>query len=147
MEVKMSRGSIVFRVIGILLLIGVFAVAGVFIYNAGYTQGAVHSAAVSAVSEQPAQVVPAPYPPMYGYYPGPWLHPYFGFFPFGCCFGIFLIFLFFGAMKMIFFPRWYGGRRWHRHGYGPWGGGPWEGDEGSGKQEQGKGQSGPTRDA
>jgi len=141
----MSRGSIVFRVIGILLLIGVLAVAGAFVYNAGYTQGMLHSTAVTtAVSGQP---IPAPYPPMYGYYPAPWFHPFFGFFPFGCFFGFFLIFLFFAGMRMLFFPRWYGRRRWRRHGYGPWGGGPWEGEDGFDKQEQGKGQSGPTRDA
>jgi hypothetical protein len=148
MEVKMSRGSIVFRVVGILVLIAVLAVAGSFVYRAGYTQGVAQSPAVAtAISGQPGQVIPAPYPPMYGYYPGPWHHPFFGFFPFGCFFGFFLIFLFFGALRMIFFPRWYGRRHWHHHGHGPWGGPSWERGEGSEKQEQGKGPSGPTQDA
>ena len=143
----MSRSSVVFRVIGILVLLGVLAVAGVFVYRAGYTQGVVQSPAIAtAASEQPGQVVPAPYPPhMYGYGPGMWMRPFWGFPPFfACLFGFFLIFLFFGALRMIFFPRWHGRRHWHHHGYGPWDDPRWEQGEGPGKQGQGKG---PVQDA
>ena len=143
----MSRSSVVFRVIGILVLLGVLAVAGVIVYRAGYTQGVIQSPAVAtAASEQPGQVIPAPYPPhMVGYGAGMWMHPFWGFPPFfACLFGFFLIFLFFGALRMIFFPRWYGRRHWHRHGYGPWDDPRWEHGEGPGKQGQGKG---PVQDA
>jgi len=144
----MSRGSIVFRVIGILVLMVVLVVAGSLVFRAGYTQGVAQSPVVAtAISEQAGQVIPAPYPPMHGYhYPGMWMHPFWGFSPFGCLFGFFLIFLFFGALRMIFFPRWHGRRHWHHHGYGPWGG-PWDYGEGSEKQGEGKGPSGPTRTA
>jgi hypothetical protein len=148
MEAKMSRGSIVFRVIGILVLIGVLVIAGSFIYRAGFSQGVAQSPAVAtAISGQSGQVVPAPYAPMYGYPRGMWMHPFWGFSPFGCLLGFFLIFLFFGALRMIFFPRGHGRRHWHHHGYGPWDDPRWDQGEGPGKQEQGKGTSGPTQDA
>jgi hypothetical protein len=146
----MSRGSIVFRVIGILVLLGVLAVAGSFIYREGYTQGVAQSPAVAtAISGQSGQVVPAPYPPMpmYGYGRGMWMHPFWGFPLFGCLFGFFLIFLFFGALRMIFFPHRHGGRHWRHYGHGQWDDPRWEQGEGSGKQGQGKGPSGPAQDA
>lgn len=63
---------------------------------------------------------------MYGYgYARPYGH-HFGFFPLGgICFGVFLLFMFFGFMKMMFFRRmmWHGGHHGHR---GPWGK-HWEG--------------------
>jgi len=141
----MSRSSVIWRVVGIFVLIGVLAVMGAFVYQAGYTQGAAHTAVVSAATSSgsaPA-AVPVPYP-YYGYYPAPWFGPFF--FPFGCLIGFFLICLFFFSMRMIFFPHRWGRRGWRHHGYGPWGG-PWEGDEGESQAGQGKGSSGPTRTA
>jgi hypothetical protein len=142
----MSRSSIVWRIIGILVLLAVLAVAGTFVYQAGYAQGVAHSALVTSASSGSAPA-PAPMPyPYYGYYPGMWMNPFFGFFPFGCLIGFFLICLFFFAMRMIFFPHRWGRRGWRHHGYGPWGGPPWE-DDGPGGEGQGKAQPGPTRTA
>ncbi len=57
-----------------------------------------------------------------------------------------MIFFFFFAMRMIFFPHRWGRHGWRHHGYGPWG--PhWEEYEDKGGAEQGKGQSGPTQTA
>lgn len=136
----MSQGSLIWRVLGLLVLITVMAIGGFFVYQAGYSQGA----AVAPVGAEGAPA-PAPMPyPYYGYHPGPWLGPWF--FPFGCLIGFFLIFLFFAGMKMLFSPRWYGGRHWHHRGYGPWGG-PWEEDERGQKPPQGPGETGQTRTA
>jgi hypothetical protein len=139
----MSQGSVMWRVMGVILLILVVAVGGFFVYQAGYSQGIAHSAAAAAVSTGQTAAAPVPLPyPYYGYYPGPWFSPFF--FPFGCLFGFFLIGLFFFGLRMLFFPRWHGRRGWRHHGYGPWGG-QWDEGEADQKPGQSPGQSGPTR--
>jgi hypothetical protein len=126
----MKNGSFVWvRVLGILLVLGLIAGAGAFGYRAGMAQGITQAPAVAKAIEKAAengQV--APIPPMmygngYGYYP--MFGHHHGFFnPFGAiCGSIIFLFLFFGAMKMLFFRRmmWNGG-----HMHGPWGR-HWEG--------------------
>ena len=118
---------IVLRVIGILLLIGVIAAAGFMAYNAGVAQGVSQAPAVVKAIQQAAengQPVPvAPNMPAYGYGygygPGFYPHHGFGFFPFGICGSILLVFLFFGLLRMVFFRPW--SRGWGHHSHGPWG--------------------------
>lgn len=122
----MNKGPfILFRVFGLLLVLGLIAGAGAFGFKAGMARGIEQAPAVAAAIEKAAedgQV--APISPMYGYgygYPHPYGfgHPHF-FNPFGAiCFSILFLFLFFGAMKMLFFRR-------MRHGWGHHG--PWRKD-------------------
>jgi hypothetical protein len=113
-----GRGSIVLRILGTLVLIGVLVAAGALIFQAGQAQGyALGLAASGKVGQNVAPAVPAPYP----YYPGYWGPGFLGprfFFPFGPLFGL----LFFGGVVFFFFVV--GGlfraRRWGG-GYGPYG--------------------------
>ncbi len=120
----MSRNGFAFRLIAVLLLIGLAVAGGFMAYRAGVSQGIMQAPEVAKAISQAAQNgQPVPVAPMYGYgYPYGWglRHP-FGFFPFGC-FGAFLfIFLFFGLLRFAFRP-W----GWGHHGYrGSWG--KWEG--------------------
>ena len=112
----MFRNGFIFRLIGVVLLLGLVTAGGFMAYKAGVAQGIAQAPEVAAAIEKSAengQVAPVP-PMMYGYgYP----HGYgFGyphhFNPLGAiCFSIFFLFLFFGAMKMLFFRR-------MRHGWG-----------------------------
>lgn len=121
----MNKGPfILFRVFGLLLVLGLIAGAGAFGYRAGMARGVEQAPEVAAAIEKAAengQVAPIS-PMMYGYgYPQPYGfgHPHF-FNPFGAiCFSFLFIFLFFGAMKMLFFRR-------MRHGWGHHG--PWRKD-------------------
>ena len=121
----MKKGPfILFRVFGLLLVLGLIAGAGAFGYKAGMARGIEQAPAVAAAIENAAengQVAPIS-PMMYGYgYPHPYGygHPH-GFNPFGAiCFSFLFLFLFFGAMKMLFFRR-------MRHGWGHHG--PWRKD-------------------
>ncbi len=122
----MFRNGFVFRLIGVLLLIGLMAVGGFMAYKAGIAQGISQAPAVATAISQAAengQTVPPMVGPGYGY----GYHPYgfgyphhFGFLPLGgICFSIFFLFL--GFLKMIFFRPWR-----HGHIHGPWGR-HWEG--------------------
>ena len=131
----MKKGPfIVLRVLGALIVLGLIAGAGAFGYQAGVARGIEQAPQVAAAIENAAengQV--APVMPMYGHgyaygYPQPYgfgFHHHFN--PFGAiCGSIFFLFLFFGAMKLIFFRRMRHG--WGHHGHhGPWGKG-WEGN-------------------
>ncbi len=127
-----NKGTfIVFRVIGILFLIGLVAGGGFMAFQAGQAQGISQAPAVATAIAQSAETGQgAPIPPMmfnhnygqgYGY--GPGYHMYgmsgrhhFGFFPFGICGSIIFLFLFLGLIKMIFFRG-----MWHRGNmHGPW---------------------------
>ena len=130
----MKKGPfILFRVIGFLLVLGLIAGAGAFAYKAGMAQGISQAPAVATAIAQAAEDGQA-VPPMvyghgfapYGYGYGMHGHGHFGFFPLGgICFGIFLLFFFFGFIKMMFFRRMRHG--WGHHGgHGPWGKN-WEG--------------------
>jgi hypothetical protein len=119
----MFRNGFAFRLIGVLLLVGLVAAGGYMAYRAGITQGIAQAPAVAtAISE--ATESGQPVPPMYGYHPYAFGYPHrFGFFPLGgICFSIFFLFLFFGLLKMIFFRPWR-----HGHMHGPWGK-KWEGN-------------------
>ena len=131
----MSR--IIFRLIGLLIVIGLVAGGGMMAYRAGFEQGVAQSPAIAAAIAKSApsgQVVPVP--PMYGYgygasygygYPM-YGHPHFGFFPLGgICFSIIILFFFLGMLKMMFFRRmaWshdggHHGPPWMRHHHHGW---------------------------
>jgi hypothetical protein len=130
----MKKGPfILFRVIGFLLVLGLIAGAGAFAYKAGMAQGVSQAPAVATAIAQAAEDGQAVPPMMYSHGFVPYGngyrmhgHGHFGFFPLGgICFGIFLLFFFFGFMKMMFFRRMrhgWGGH--HGHHRGPWEGGP-----------------------
>jgi hypothetical protein len=110
-------------------VLGLIVGAGAFGYKAGMAQGISQAPAVAKAIEKAGEDGQS-LPPMgygrnfgYGYSPMPFHH--YGFFnPIGAiCFSIFFLFLFFGAIKMLFFRRmmWNGG-----HMHGPWGR-HWEG--------------------
>ena len=112
-----------FRFIAFLLLVGLLAVVGVSIYNAGLSAGIATDVGNAIASGAP---VPAGY--YYGPYVGqPWGHGFgFG----GFILGLLFLFLFFGLLRAVFgFGRWghyrgdgYGrGRRSGWHDYmGAW---------------------------
>jgi hypothetical protein len=119
----MFRNGFVFRLIGVLLLVGLVAAGGFMAYKAGVAQGVMQAPEVATAISEAAKNGQAAPPMMYpgynyGYRPygfGPGHH--FGFFPLGgICFSIFFLFLFFGFLKMVFFRPW---RYGHMHG--PWG--------------------------
>lgn len=130
----MSRKGpfIIFRLIGLLLVIGLIVGGGAMAYRAGISQGISQAPAVATAISKAAesgQVAPVP-PMMYGYgHPNPYGYGYgFGyrhhFNPFGAiCFSLIFLFFLFGFLKMIFFR---GMRHGGHHMRGPWGKG-WEG--------------------
>ncbi|MFN2198792.1 MAG: hypothetical protein ACK2UW_21915 [Anaerolineales bacterium] len=124
----MSRsGSIILRLIGVLLLIGLLFGAGFFAYRAGFSQGVVQGAAMAAAGSGAESGQFVPMVPGYGYYPGYFMRPYFGFFPALLGF-VFISFMFFFALRLVFRPRFGWGRHWYgKHAYAghPWGGPPW----------------------
>ena len=129
-----------FRFIAFLLFVGLLAVVGVSIYNAGVSAGISTDIGNAIASGAP---IPA------GYYYGPYVgHPWGGGFGFGFggfLIGIFFLFLFFGLLRAIF-----GFGRWGHHGggyskFGRHGG--WNEYMGSWHDEQhGKGPDTPAPD-
>jgi hypothetical protein len=117
---------IIFRLIGLLLVIGLIVGGGAMAYRAGIAQGISQAPAVATAISKAAesgQVAPVP-PMMYGYGYPMYARHHFGFFPLGgICLSIFFLFFFFGFLKMIFFR---GMRHGDHHMRGPWGKG-WEG--------------------
>ncbi len=122
----MFRNGLVFRVIGVLLLIGLLAAGGFMAFKAGeangISQAPVVATAITNAAEngQGVNMPPMMYGHGYGYgqgYPMMYGRHHFGFFPGGICFSILFLFLFFGFLKMIFFR----GMRHGRHMHGPWG--------------------------
>ena len=128
----MFRNGFVFRLIGVVLLLGLIAAGGFMAFKAGEARGITQAPAVATAISKAAesgQVAPVP-PMMYGYgHPNPYGYGYgFGyrhhFNPFGAiCFSLIFLFFFFGFLKMIFFRRMHHGGH---HMHGPWGKG-WEG--------------------
>ena len=117
----MSTG---FRVLAAILLVGLVAVIGVSVYNAGVDQGLAQNVAATA-SGSPAVAYP------YGYVGPHWGWGGFGFF--GIFFWILGIFLIFALLRGIF-----GWGRWGRHhghwsGYGPGYGGGYGSGSGPGQ--------------
>ena len=127
----MFRNGFVFRLIGVVLLLGLIAAGSFMAFKAGEARGITQAPAVATAISKAAesgQVAPVP-PMMYGYgHPNPYGYGYgFGyrhhFNPFGAiCFSLFFLFFFFGFLKMIFFRRM---RHGGHHKHGPWGKG-WE---------------------
>ena len=127
----MFRNGFVFRLIGVVLLLGLIAAGSFMAFKAGEARGITQAPAVATAISKAAesgQVAPVP-PMMYGYgNPNPYGYGYgFGyrhhFNPFGAiCFSLIFLFFFFGFMKMIFFRRM---RHGGHHKHGPWGKG-WE---------------------
>jgi hypothetical protein len=103
--------GIFFRVIAALALLGLIAVIGINVYDAGVSAGLAEAGRQAVASGAPAPAV---------YYPGPYYGhgwgPGFGFF--GFLFLLFGIFLFFGLLRAVFgWGRWGG----YRGGPGGWG--------------------------
>ena len=152
--------STAFRVLAVLLVVGLLAGIGISVYNAGVDQGLAQNVTATA-SGAPAVA--------YGY-PGYYGHWGFGFGFFGIFFWILGIFLIFALLRAAFgWGRWgrgrwggygpggYGGHgpggfksghhddprramldEWHREAHGPSGSGP-SGGAGSGVAGQGQG--------
>ena len=127
----MFRNGFVFRLIGVVLLLGLIAAGSFMAFKAGEARGITQAPAVAtAISKAAESGQAAPVPPMmYGYgHPNPYGYGYgFGyrhhFNPFGAiCFSLIFLFFFFGFLKMIFFRRM---RHGGHHMHGPWGKG-WE---------------------
>ena len=128
----MKKGPfILFRVLGLLLVLGLIAGAAAFSFKAGEARGVMQAPAVATAISNAAengQAVPpmaygSGHPYGYGYGMRGYGH-HFGFFPFGAiCGSIFFLFFFFGFMKMIFFRGMHHGGH---HMRGPWGK-HWEG--------------------
>lgn len=110
--------SIVFRLIGAMLLIALLVAGGTFVYRAGVAQGISQAPQVAEAIQQSAENGnPMPmFNRGYGYgYPfhhGFGFGPHFGFFPFGFCFSILFLFFFFGLLRFTFRP-W----AWGKHGH------------------------------
>jgi hypothetical protein len=123
----MSGNNSIFRLIGVLLLLGLIVAGGFMAYRAGIAQGVAQAPDVARAIQQ-AGGNGQPLPPMYGPYGYGYPYGYgFGyhhfFNPFGAiCVSILFFFLFLAAIRMIFFRRMgYGwGRHWHE---GRWGNG------------------------
>ena len=132
--------SIIFKVVITLGVIGAIVLSiGGLAYNMGVSRGMMTGAQWMAWQSAGAEGALLP-SQSYGM-PGmlPFTQPHFGFggpSPFGCLFGLLLLFLFFGVLRV------FGGRhRWAhmhgkhgmhgpcKHGHGPWGGSSQEGQE------------------
>lgn len=134
-------GSILWRVLLIVFILGGLAFGGFTLYRLGAAQGYAAAAQSDDGAPAPDQVMP-----FYRGYPGygygmPYHH--FGFFfpPFFgllCLFGLLPLF-FFGMARMFFRPYWY------RHGPHGWDGGPW--DPPPWMKEEGKGEEKPEADS
>jgi len=105
--------SIIFRIVLALVLIGAVAGLGAFAFNAGLARGL-------AMSVPPA--VGEHFQPPYAFYGMPYGRHIMGFGGFGllgCLVPLFLVFLFFLALRGLF---WHGPRGWYGHmHHGPWG--------------------------
>ena len=128
------------RFIAFVLLLGLLAVVGVTVYNAGVTAG---------INSDIGQAIASGAPIPAGYYSGAyWGHPGFGFG--GFLIGLFFLFIFFGLIRAAFgFGRW-GGHRGGGYGGGGYGKGyrgGWHDYMGAGHDEQhGKAPEAPAPD-
>jgi hypothetical protein len=127
----MFRNGVFFRVLGVLIVLGLIAAAGFMAFQAGEASGIAQAPAVAtAISKAAENGQAVNVPPMmynhpfgYGYGPGAMMYGrhHFGFFPGAFCFGILFLFLLLGGLRMIFFGRMH---MMHHHGghwHGPWG--------------------------
>ncbi|MCC7117691.1 MAG: hypothetical protein IT310_04130 [Anaerolineales bacterium] len=109
--------SIVFRIVGGLLLVALLAAGGTFAYRAGVAQGISQAPEVaqaiqrSAENGNPGPMFNHGYGPGYPAHHGFGFGPRFGFLPLGLCFSAFFLFFFFGLLRFTFRS---GGWRGHR---------------------------------
>jgi hypothetical protein len=108
------NGRNLFRILLVLVLLAVIAVAGIYVYNIGLAQGRIQAAQLANPGNGTTPYLP--------YWYGPFFHPFgFGFGLFGF---FFLLFLAFIVTRLLFWRTWRGwGRRfpsedrleeWHR---------------------------------
>lgn len=96
-----------FRLIAALALVGLIAIIGIGVYDAGVGAGLAQAGRDVVASGAPAPVV---------YYPGPYYGHGWGFGFFGIFFWILGIFLIFGLLRAAFGRgRWGGPGGWSRH--------------------------------
>lgn len=104
---------VVFRILTVLVMIAVIAGIAGFAFNAGVARGVAMGIQAPASG---AQAVP-----YYGY--GMWyphVMPFFGFGFLGLLVPLFLLFLFFGAMRRMMWGGRFGGAHMHNMHHGPW---------------------------
>jgi hypothetical protein len=104
---KTMKGYTIFRFVLGLILVGALIGLGVFVYNAGLAQGLAAGGQMVGLEEgAPAYAYPFHY--------GPFFRPW-GLWPFGFFFPLLFVFLFFLAIRGLFFRGWrhHGPRRWH----------------------------------
>ncbi len=133
------RGSILFRILGALVIIGILVTAGVFIFQAGQAQG--YAMGLAAAGKD-GVTTPAPYP-YYGYGYGLGFHPFFFpfFFPLG---GLLFFFGLFFLLRFVFGG--FGRRHWYGQPGGWYGGpGPQPGQQQPGQPGAGTGPQGQSQ--
>jgi hypothetical protein len=110
----MYKGFFVLRLIGSLVLLVALVLGGVALFNAGWSQGYMAGAALSA----PAAAAPAAPVMPYGYYPHHMFFP--GFMGFGLLLipALLLGLVFLAGLRFIFFRPM---MMWHGHHFGPMG--------------------------
>ena len=107
-------GRTILGVLAVIALVGLVAVIGTSVYNAGVSQGIAEAANAAAASGDPVVVYPPYVGGHYGYGNGGWGFGFFGIF-----FWILGFFLIFGLLRAAFgWGRWGG----YRGGYSKWGG-------------------------
>ena len=103
-------GRTILGVLAVIALVGLVAVIGTSVYNAGISQGLAEAANAAAASGDPVVVYPPYVGGHYGYGHGGWGFGFFGIF-----FWILGFFLIFGLLRAAFgWGRWGGGGSWPR---------------------------------
>lgn len=110
----MWRGSIVFRLLAAVVMIGILVAAGVMIFQAGQAQG--YALAAANAGKELAPQVPGQAPYFAPYYYG---RPYFGFWPHLFFFPLGLFF--FGLLFFFLIGGIFRRSMWRHGGWGPYG--------------------------
>lgn len=93
----------IFRLIGVVIFIGLIAAGAFMAYQAGVAQGISQAPEFAEALQQNPNM-------MYPHHHGFGFGPHFGLFPFGFCFSILILFFFFGMLRFICRPL-----GWHKH--------------------------------
>jgi hypothetical protein len=100
-----------FRIFTALVLVGAMLALGIFAYQAGLARGM----AAELPAPENGQVMP-----YYPYFGLPYRYPLFGGFGFlGCLIPLFFFFLFFAALRALFWRGRWGMRHWGARGWDP----------------------------